>query len=149
MTFSTLGVDGFGARKAARGAMLGGSSAPARRRLRANAGFGARVAVWSLAATLAHVAPSAAEDAFFQTAGGLRVETPPINSLDCTGMSAVLASIDETGYRRGSPTTVDPADQPLFAYESKLSVARYETCDGSGGVEFRNGFTLTPSAFRQ
>lgn len=96
------------------------------------------------------VATSAVGDeTFIMTSGGLKVDTPPIQSLDCPQITAVLATIDATGYRDGSPTSIDPADAPLFAYESRLSVAQYESCDsasaGAGDGQFRNGFWTTLS----
>jgi hypothetical protein len=64
----------------------------------------------------------------FTTATGVALETPAVAGLDCAGMRRVLGAIDASGYRRGGPDSIDPADVALLDYEHRLSAAYYEHC---------------------
>lgn len=69
-----------------------------------------------------------ADAVWFTTAAGAKVETPPLEGLDCPAMRAVLAAIDASGYRADAPEPHDKADSALFDYENRLSAAYYADC---------------------
>jgi hypothetical protein len=73
-------------------------------------------------------APTHANDGWFVTARGHRVETPAIGVLDCAGIERVLARIDATGYRKGKRLPYDRADMALFEYEHRLAEAHFARC---------------------
>jgi hypothetical protein len=90
----------------------------------AGAAIGAVVAA---AESLAGGAAGAGEGRF-TTAAGVALEIPAVAGLDCAGMRRVLDAIDASGYRRGGPDSVDPADVALLDYEDRLSAAYYQHC---------------------
>jgi hypothetical protein len=87
-----------------------------------------RLAVAALVA-LAICAPVAARAAegWFETARGRRVETPPVEGLDCPALAEVLRAIDDTGYRKGK-RPLDRADAPLLAYEHAVAESFFARC---------------------
>lgn len=99
-------------------------TAGAATRLRASAGL---VGVLGLLAG-PPAPPAAAEGTDFVTAKGVKVETPPVPSLDCEGMRRVLEAIDSSGYRGARPESVDPRDRDLLDYENRVSGLYYQTC---------------------
>ncbi|MGF1658511.1 MAG: hypothetical protein ACFCUS_03725 [Rubrimonas sp.] len=71
---------------------------------------------------------ASAEEGWFVTAAGARIETPALAKLDCAAMRAVLDAIDASGYRAGAPEPHDAADAALFEYENRLSAGYYADC---------------------
>ena len=76
---------------------------------------------WMLVWAAALMATSA-QAATFNLSDGRSLELPDLSELqgDCARIRETVDRIDETRYRQG-PRPVNPADKPLFDYESRLS----------------------------
>ena len=88
----------------------------------------------------------AGQDEVFVTAGGVRVPTPPVASLDCARMLQVLTVIDGSNYRGVGAQPGDAADGALLSYENRLARRYYAECVsgptslGAATAAFSHGF---------
>lgn len=91
-------------------------------------------------------ASALADGETFIVSTGVEVPTPPIETLDCTSMIALLAQIDDTGYRRGASAPDHSDDLALLIYENRLARRFYAECvrtpwpEADGDSAFRGGY---------
>lgn len=91
-------------------------------------------AVFALVLAALCVAPVSAQTQTYTTSSGHSLDLPPVASLDCSQLDAVLARIDGVNYRPiGPKRPTDPADLALWEYERKVAMKLAEKrCQRSG-----------------
>lgn len=92
-----------------------------------------RIALAALTTAAAQPVAASAEERWFTTSAGVRVETPPVAELDCAGLRRVLGEIDSSGYREPTAAGVASADVTLLHYEDRVSRRFYIDCVNDPG----------------
>jgi hypothetical protein len=104
-----------------------------------------KFSLWVIAAIL-FATPSVGVAGVLTASNGTKIQHTPVGSMVCKDIESQLDEIDNTGYRQGSPTPTNEADDALYNYERKLSVAYYWRCaaqldDNRSENAFGLGFT--------
>lgn len=94
-------------------------------------------------AICALAAPGLGAAGTITASNGAKIQHSAVGAMHCEEIQARLDEIDNTGYRQNSPTPQNEADQALYNYERKLSVAFYWRCAAQIDEENTdNGFDL-------
>ena len=122
----------------------GVSTRAARRAVKGAAVAGVMVAIGLLSSL---DASAQTDGTTIKTSTGHTLELPLISGLEtCDQIESIMAQIDATNYRVGSPDSLTHAgDKELLAYEDRLSAQRYRKCQQRQPQGFLGGVRLKVS----
>lgn len=94
--------------------------------------------------------PATARDITFPISNGGRVTVAPLEDVtSCQQAERIQTRIDQSGYRRGSPSSVtDPRDRELLRYEQALARKSFDLCPSQRALPERvNGYAPQPRTY--